>query len=56
MAFTAETQTSDTGICSLFVFLRYWISPCLTETPKISHSLQLNYSELFQKAVSTLVI
>ena len=38
------------------VFLRYRISLCLAETPKISHSLQLNYFKLFQKAVSALVI
>ena len=40
---TSERQTSDMGISILFVFFRYWISPCLAETRKISHSLQLNY-------------
>ena len=41
--YTGETQTSDTRIRILCFFCRYRISPCLAETQKISHSLQLNY-------------
>ena len=40
---------------NLFVYCRYWLSPCFPEAWKISHSLQLIYFQLFQKAVSILV-